>query len=421
VNNRTSRAAWAFAAGIILVAVMNGFAEPNLSVWWPDIQRKLGIDDGTMGIVGSGIAAGLAVGAALAGWVKPRLGWTATILIGAVLYFPLLVLVPLPDFWVGTLLANLLWGLGNGMVDATWAPAASRYEQRAASGRRSMLGFAALKELSSAVAVVAAGAALEASVGILSHLGTVGVIMLAIAVAGILLARPAMRTEPEPAAETNQIVGPAAVPADLIKRVRLLKLLAMAAAIPLGAMFIWSAQLLDRLGIPGGWIATGLFWFVLMRAAILEIARRWSARVEASTWVKGGGVVAVLGSLLVGGAVFGWPIPVVVGMALVGGGLAAASVMAQSVAGQITRQARVAAAKVDAAVSGVVVVNHIAIWTGPAVVGGLSLLVDRLVGVLSPALGRIGLAVAMPMVMLGCTAAVVALSRKALAVRPSPS
>jgi MFS family permease len=402
----TNRLLVAMGVGLFLVALVNGGAETSLAVWWGRIQENLRVGDATMGTTQSGIALGLAIGAATAGYAMPRFGWRPTLLVGVLVFFPGLVLVPVPGVWVGAFAANVLWAFGNGLVDVVWGALASRFERLRARGRRDLLGLLALKELGAGLGVISGAIALEREPGVIRHLGIVAGVSVVLALAGAtLIPRAAMTTKPVATAEPES-PRVTAVPAGLVKQLRLLSLLAAASAVPLGAMYGWSTEMLERLGGEGGGKTFALGFFIALRFVTLAVAWALSSRIHARAWVMRGGLIALPGALVM--SVGGWTESIVwtvVGAALIGGGLAAVSPMAASVAGESADAAGVSQDLVSAAVGRVIVVNHMAIFLGPIVVGGLS--------------GLLGLNLALPLVMLGCAAAVVALGRRALSIQPT--
>lgn len=96
MSSRTARASLAaFCIGLIVIAMLNGAAEPLLTPFWPTIQRSVGIGDALMGIAISGIAIGLALGTSARRFGQAKLGWRVALAASALVFWPCLALVPL--------------------------------------------------------------------------------------------------------------------------------------------------------------------------------------------------------------------------------------------------------------------------------------------------------------------------------------
>jgi hypothetical protein len=252
---------------------------------------------------------------------------------------------------------------------------------------KALFSFVAFGAASAAGFVVAAG------VTPLVHLTTFAAVALAVLFGVVLWRLPDVRPAAEPAA------GESATPAGglNIERATLpLALLAAAAALPLGILYTRGAFIFESLGATGGARNVGLAVFSIAQAAV-QIGVWWSsARANPRRAALVGGWVAVAGALAVGSAavgVGGWVLAAV-GVTLVGGGLAAVSPMAQSVAGQ-----RFAAQRARA-IGSVVRLNHFGIAAAPGVVLLVSFAFAPLMAPASAA------TLAAAVVLLGCAAAV---------------
>jgi hypothetical protein len=294
---------------VSLVFFANGFVVASWVPHIPEVKERLGLDDFLLGIALFSMAVGSVLVLPVAGWSAGRFGSDATTRTAGL---ALCVLLPAPVVapnFVTLVLALLLFGVANGMLDVSMNAQAVLIEDR---HRRPILS--SLHGVYSTGGLAGASlAAAAASVGIAAAVQTLG---LTIVLMPSLLAISRFLLHGEArGAERGAVLG---WPSHALLGLGALAFLALMAE---GAMGDWAAVFLReyrRAGMDGA--ATGFAGFSLAMAAGRFagdwVRRRWGAPVL----LRAGGLTAAVGmtmALTVPGLVLS-----VLGFTLFGLGLA---------------------------------------------------------------------------------------------------
>jgi fucose permease len=340
-------ARWAVAATF----AVNGFA---LSSWFPHIpavQRKLDLNDGTLGVALLGTAVGALVATTLSGWVIRRLGSRRATLLSAV---GLCAALPLPGLAPNLpllVLALLLLGATNGTLDVAMNTQAvaveERYRRPIISSFHGIFSLGGLASSALAVAIIGAG------VGTVAHLTVAGLVLGA---AALLASRWLLPTE----GKAPEGGGPLFVrPSGPLLG---LGIVAFCVLLSEGAMADWGAVYLDNaLETGSGFAAAGYAVFSATMAIGRLTGGRWIARYGPEALVRTGGLVSAAGLGLA--LIIGQPVAALVGFGCIGAGLSVLFPIALSAAGRVPG---IAAAEGLAAVTAV---GYAGFLAGPPLIG----------------------------------------------------
>lgn len=304
------RPRWSVAAYFGLLGVMVGVWVARI----PEIQARLGLDDGRLGVALLMSAAGATGAMPLTGRLAARVGTRALAwgsAGGAVALLPLIAWAPSRAALMAVLLA---YGATTGIFGVVVNAMAVEVERRI--GRPVLSTFHGLFSLGCLVGASIAAACMARGLGPLASLvGAAAGIALA-----FLLAAPAL-----PAASIGPAGGATAGPARATRRpdLRLLGLgaLAFLGLVGEGSMGDWSAVYLHReLGASAALAALGYAAYSLGMTAGRFLGDRLSGRLGDGLLLRGGAALASAGLFATVGV--GHPAPAVAGLALVGLGLA---------------------------------------------------------------------------------------------------
>jgi MFS family permease len=360
-----------------------------LGIFWgawaaliPDIKRQAGASDGELGVamLVGGVGAILAM--LVVGRLWKRLGWYLLPVTG--LFFAAAGLgLPLANSTITLALALFFVGAGSGSLDVAMNAAVSDVEAR--DGARLMYGAHALFSLAVLVASVATGVARQAGAGAWPVIGTVAVLIVAVALATITSARGRYRpTQPAP---TNAPGDGYNRPAALMGGLAALAVLCAVGYLIEDAAQNWSALHLERgLGATPalGGAAPGIF------AAAMFVGRssgqRLGAQFSERGLFSGGAALAALGLAVLAAA----PTPVVALAGLAGAG-AGIAMVAPALYGRAGRDAT--AGNRGAAIARLTIFGYTGFVIGPALIGFISQATNLRVALATLAVLAVGLAI----------------------------
>jgi MFS family permease len=336
---------------VLAVFGINGFA---LSSWFPHIpavQRKLDLSDGTLGLALLGSAVGALVATTASGWVIARIGSrraTRAAVLALCAALPLPGLAPnLPVL----VLALVLLGASNGILDVAMNTQAVAVEQRyrrpIMSTFHGVFSLGGLASSALAVAIVAAG------VGTVAHLVTAAIVL---GVAAFLASRWLLPDE------GSQSSGHGLVFARPSGPLITLGIIAFCVLLGEGAMADWSAVYLrNTLDTGAGYAAAGYAVFSSTMALGRLSGDRLTARFGPAMLVRAGGSVVAIG--LGFALILGRPAFSLLGFACVGAGLSCIFPIVLSAAG------RVLGIAAGSALAAVTAVGYTGFLAGPPLIG----------------------------------------------------
>jgi MFS family permease len=336
---------------VLAIFGINGFA---LSSWFPHIpavQRKLDLSDGTLGLALLGTAAGALVATTASGWVIARVGSrratrASVLALCAVLPLPALA----PDLPL-LVLALILLGASNGILDVAMNTQAVAVEQR--YRRPIMATFHGVFSLGGLASSALAVAIVGGGVGTVAHLATAGAVL---GVAALAASRRLLPDEGAPSDSHGPIFARPSGP--LIA----LGVVAFCVLLGEGSMADWSAVYLrNSLGTGAGYAAAGYAVF----SATMTLGRltgdRLTARFGPAALVRAGGAVVALG--LGAALILGQPAATLLGFACVGAGLSCIFPIVLSAAGRVRGLAS------GSALAAVTAVGYTGFLAGPPLIG----------------------------------------------------
>ncbi len=375
-------------AGVAAVFGLNGFGYGS---WVPriaEIQAKLGLSAGQLGIALFMAAVGALLAMPLAGAAAHRHGSRAATAVTVVCYglsLPGLALAPGP-FWLGG--ALFLLGASSGALDVSMNAQGVTVEKH--HWRPIMSSLHGMFSLGAMAGAGATGLIAAAGVGLLPHLLGVGVVTVTI---GLVACRPML----PPAAEGG-VAGPGFARPSLA--LLLPGVVALAGLLAEGAMGDWSAVYLSAsLGAGTTMAAAAFAAFSVMMAAGRFTGDRLVAKLGGDLVVRAGGALAACGLGLT--LVLGHAVAAVLGFGLVGAGLSCVFPVVLSSA------ARTPGVAPSAAIAAVCTIGYLGFLVGPPAIGGLAEL--------------FGLPAALGLVVLLCALIAALGSRRPAQPEPSPS
>jgi MFS family permease len=339
-------------AAVTTVFAVNGAAYASLFARMPDLQRRLNLSDGALGLALLGAALALMVAQPLAGAAAARVGSAPLTLAGALAYAGTLALPGLMASAALFGLTMILLGIASGVLDVSSNAQAvavnKRHEREIFASFHAAFSFGALA--GAAVGGLAAGAGLDPA----AHLSLVAVALVAL----VLVVRPGLL----PAETDARAEGP--LFARPTRALAALGALAFCVLLAEGSVSDWSAILLDRETDAGPSLAAfGLAAFSLTMGFGRLAADPLSERFGPPAVVRTGGLLAAGGlalALAADSAALG-----IAGFAVMGCGLAGLFPLALNA----SARGDLAAAPALAAVSTTGYVGFIA---GPALIGFVS-------------------------------------------------
>jgi fucose permease len=340
-------------AGVAVVFGLNGFGYGS---WVPriaEIQDKVHLSDGELGVALFMVAIGALLGLPLAGAAAHRYGSRSATATSVVLYGLSLPGLALASGPLGLGVALFYMGAVAGVLDVSMnaqGVAVEKQQRRPImSSLHGMFSLGAMAGAGTTGLVAAAGA------GLLPHLASVGALTLA---TGLAACRPML-----PAAAEHGAAGPGFARPPLALLVP--GVVALAGLLSEGAIGDWSSVYLNAsLGAGTTLAAVAFAAFSVTMAAGRFTGDRLVAKLGGDLVVRAGGVLAAGGlglTLLIGHAVVA-----VVGFGLVGAGLSCVFPVVLSSA------ARTPGVAPSAAIAAVCTVGYLGFLVGPPAIGGLA-------------------------------------------------
>jgi len=343
---------------VLTVFACNG---AGLSTWFPhipEIQRKLDLSDGALGLALLGTPIGALLAMPLSSALIGRFGSRRVTLTAAMILF---VSLPLPALAPGLplLIAALaLLGAGNGVLDVAMNVQAvaveERYRRPIMSTFHGVFSVGGLTGALVAVAVTSLGVEAAPHLALMAVL--LAVIVLRVAAPHLLPDNPANR------AEVRGSHGGFTWPSRALLR---LGVVAFCVLVGEGAMADWSAVYLrNTLDTGAGFASAGFAVFSSMMALGRLTGDKMTARVGPVAMLRYGGIIVAVGLGLALASAN--PYAALVGFACVGLGLAAGFPIAISAAG------RVPGVPSGSALTAVTTVGYAGFLAGPPIIGLLS-------------------------------------------------
>jgi MFS family permease len=343
-------------AGVAAVFFLNGFGYGS---WVPriaEIQAKLGLSEGQLGVALFMAALGALLAMPLAGAAAHRYGSRPATALTVALFGLSLPGLALAPGLVGLGLALFLLGAAAGALDVSMNAQGVAVERH--YWRPIMSSLHGMFSLGGMAGAAATGALAAADVPLLPHFAGIAVV---VAVLGTLACAPMLPASTEAGAEGPGFARPSLgilVPG----------IVALAALLSEGAMADWSAVYLSNsLGAGTVMAAAAFAAFSMMMAAGRFTGDRLVARLGGDPVVRAGGALAAAGlglTLLIGS-----PLIAVVGFGLVGAGLSCVFPVVLSSA------ARAPDLPPSAAIAAVCTVGYFGFLLGPPMIGGLAELI----------------------------------------------
>jgi fucose permease len=343
-------------AGIATVFFLNGFGYGS---WVPriaEIQTKLGIGEGELGLALLMAAVGALIAMPLAGAAAHRFGSQRATALAVLVYGFGLVPLALAPGWFALALVLLLLGAAAGALDVSMNAQGVAVEKRHWGPiMASLHGMFSLGGMGGALTTaVIAGL----GVGLEVHFLGLG---LLVATSGVLACRPMLSAAMEEGREGPGFARPSLA-------ILLPGIVALAGLLSEGAMADWSAVYLSA-GLGAGTVtaAAAFAAFSLAMAAGRFAGDRLVARLGGDLVVRGGGALAAAGlglTLLIGD-----PSTAIIGFGLVGAGLSCVFPVVLSSA------ARTPGRSPSASIAAVCTVGYLGFLMGPATIGGLAELI----------------------------------------------
>ena len=343
-------------AGVAAVFFLNGFAYGS---WVPriaEIQAKLSLSEGQLGLALFMAALGALIAMPLAGAAAHRYGSRAATALTVVLFGLSLPGLALAPGLLGLGLALLLVGAASGALDVSMNAQGVSVEKR--YWRPIMSALHGMFSLGGMAGAAATGMIAAGDVPLLPHFAGIAAVIVAI---GAVACAPMLPAAAEAGAEGPGFARPSL-------GIVLPGIVALAALLSEGAMADWSAVYLSSTLGAGTTVAAAAFAaFSMMMAAGRFAGDRLVARLGGDAVVRAGGALAAAGlglSLAIGN-----PLVAVVGFGLVGAGLSCVFPVVLSSA------ARTPDLPPSAAIAAVCTVGYFGFLLGPPMIGGFAELI----------------------------------------------
>jgi MFS family permease len=340
-------------AGVAAVFFLNGFGYGS---WVPriaEIQAKLTLSEGQLGLALFMAAVGALLAMPLAGAAAHRYGSRAATAVAVVCYGLSLPGLALAPGLLGLGLALFVAGAASGALDVSMNAQGVAVEKR--YWRPIMSSLHGMFSLGAMVGAAATGAVAGGGVPLLPHFAGIAALVVAV---GVGACAPML-----PASAESHAAGPGFARPSLT--ILLPGIVALAALLSEGAMADWSAVYLSNsLGAGTAMAAAAFAAFSMMMAVGRFTGDRLVARFGGDLVVRAGGALAAAGlglSLAIGN-----PLVAIIGFGLVGAGLSCVFPVVLSSA------ARTPDLPPSAAIAAVCTVGYFGFLLGPPMIGGLA-------------------------------------------------
>lgn len=334
---------------VSLCFLVNGAVVASWVPHIPDLKSRLALGDGALGWLLLATAAGAIGALPLAGWLVGRLGSRIVTTGSAATLSASLVLPVLAPGIASSAAALALLGASNATLDVAMNAQGVMVEDR--YRRPIMSSFHAFFSLGGLLGAGGAAAALAASVSAVAHVAIVALLALAVVCVvrtGLLPSEPKRSRDPVFALPPAGLVG--------------LGALTFCALLAEGAMGDWSAVYLrDSLGTTPALAAMGFAAFSLAMALGRFAGDGLARRLGAVTLVRCSGALAAAG--LAAALLSGRALTTLVGLALVGAGLANVVPMLFSAA------ARTPGIHAGSAIAAAATTGYFGFLVGPPLIG----------------------------------------------------
>lgn len=374
---RLRRARLAVSATFLLVG--------TLSATWaarvPAVKDDLGLSNGQLAVVFTGLEAGALVGLQIGGALVPRTGSRAALVVSLPAYIVLLSGPALAGNLVTLTAAVFVWAAVNSVVDVAMNAHGVAVEQH--SGQPILSGLHAMHPLGGLLGAGVAALAAGRGVGRTAHFLAAAIVLTLAAVAASRLLLPSS-VDASPA--TSQAGGGrSTAKAALVGwlggwsgRILLLGALAFAVELAQSGGTYWGAiYLRDGLGTSTSAAAAGVAVFLAAMLAGRLAGDRLRGRLGPLRLFRAGALVA--GAGFGGALLLDTPLAGMIGLALLGGGVSILLPLAISAAGNLD-------GKTAAAVARVSTLGYLGSFVGPALVGSIAAALSLPVALGLPAL-----------------------------------
>ena len=355
---------------VTTVFFLNGAVFSSWYVRLPDIQEKLGIGTGALGVALLGAPVGLLVAQPVAGAVVARIGSRPIVAAAPVLLAPVVlpaVAVDAPTL----LLATLIVGAANGVLDISMnvqGLAAERVgERRIFNSLHAAFSFGALAGAAAAGGAIAAGLEPPAHLVIVAAAGAIG---------SLAAARGLLPAEADARPEGARIARPS-------RRLAAVGVVAFCALLAEGSVFDWSAIFMRREADASSALAPTAFAAFSLAMALGRLSADRSAERFGSAAVARAGALAAAAGLAIA-LVTQAPAGGIAGFAVMGLGLASVFPLSLRAAGEDPELAGPALAAVST-------VGYTGFLAGPPAIGLLAEVLG-LAGALACVCGLLALA-----------------------------
>lgn len=342
------KARWA----VVAMFFINGGMVGNWVSRIPQIQQKLTLSEGELGLVLMGMAVGVLTALSLVGGLIARFGNRRVTIMGTLalcLMLPLLAVMPHPVLlWI----ALFLFGGFMSTMDVAMNSQAVDVERLFA--RPLMSSFHAAFSIGGFAGAALGAAMAGQNIEPLTHfLIASGISLLLLVLAGSLLLIPAPREQTGERQSVFQLPPRILWPLGIV---------ALCAAVGEGAMADWSGVYLSSIvGTDAGTAAFGFAAFSLTMTAGRLSGDRLAARFSPAQIVRVGGLVAAVGLLLA--ILLPQVAPTLLGFAAVGAGLSIGVPLAFSAAGNVPGLLP------GTGIAGVATIGYAGFLAGPPIIG----------------------------------------------------
>jgi MFS family permease len=341
---------------VSVVFFLVGVGTANWAVRIPDVQQRLGLDAGRLGLALLGVSAGALVAMPLSGRLVARFGSRPVTWLSAFAFAAALALPARAPGFAALVAALVALGLTNGLLDVAMNAQAAAVQQRYL--QPIMTRVHALYSAGGLVGAAIGGRIASAGVDVAAHL--LGAAVAIALVAGV--AAPRMLPASADAVPKRPKGARHAPP---LRTLAPLGLVAFCVLFGEGAMANWSAVYLrDALGAGPGLAAAGFAAFSLTMAACRGLGDTLLTRLGPVRLVRLGGAVATTGMALVLAGPH--PAVVVAGFGLVGAGLSSIFPITLAAA------ARTPDAVPSAAIAVVSMCGYSGLLAGPPLIGAVA-------------------------------------------------
>ncbi len=337
-------------AAVTLIFFINGVVVSSWVARIPELQRKLGISEGELGLALLGLGLGALVALVMSGWLVGRMGSRPVTTLSVVAVCALLPGPALAPSTATLTLALFIFGAANGALDVAMNAQGVLIQRH--YGRPILSSMHAAFSFGAFTGAAVGGLAAAAGITPTEHLLGAALVL---GVAAFLAARWLL-----PAHEDVSRGGPSFVKPS--RRLAALGTVAFCGLLIEGAVADWSAVYLNNVLETGPALAAaGFAAFSLTMAAGRLIGDRLVFLTHPITIARYGGTIALIGLMIA--LLAPHPLLAIGGFALVGAGLSNIVPIVFTAAGRISKLAP------GPAIAAVATTGYFGFLTGPPVIG----------------------------------------------------